>query len=88
MQTNCILVFRLNNSSALGIAFAEHPAEAGYFPLGRDVAFVMAASIHRKTEHKKCPGFNNFVPEFLIDGKRFGGMLLARFVEHFIVLKA
>jgi len=36
---------------------------------------------------KKRFKFNNFVPEFLIDGKRLGGMLLARFVEHFIVLK-
>jgi hypothetical protein len=37
---------------------------------------------------KKCLGFDNFVSEILIDGKGAGGMLLARFVEHFIVLKA
>jgi len=37
---------------------------------------------------KKRFKLNNFVPEFLIDGKRFGGMLSARFVEHFTVLKA
>jgi hypothetical protein len=44
-----------------------------------------AGKFNGKWQHKICPGFNNFVPEFRIDGKRFGGMLSARFVEHFYI---
>jgi hypothetical protein len=40
----------------------------------------------RKRQRKKCLGFDNFVSEIIIDGKRGRINMLARFFEHLFYL--
>jgi hypothetical protein len=56
-----------------------------YWNQGGNPTFFHPASF---TRGKKCPGFGNFVSEFFIDGKQRGINMLARFVKHFINLRA